>query len=304
MCHTLRRINDGTVMKRMWKYLVLAAATGCGAGESTKRADAPEPTEPSSAYLSFTSPSPVASGVAATGPSLRVATYNVNYGMAGDPPTVAAIVALDVDMVFLQETNEAWERALASAKAVFPHQAFRHCCNAGGLAVLSKVPFSQEEYVHPDGAWFPAWRIVADTQLGRVQVVNVHLRPNVSDGGSVVAGLFTTPSIREAEIEHYIATLDEALPTLFVGDFNEPADGLAMQRLSARGMRSALPDAGGSQHTWRWQTSVGQLRKQFDHVVFDRQLRLVRAHVVYAGSSDHFPVIAELRRNRNLTSRK
>ncbi len=230
-----------------------------------------------------------------TGPTLTVATYNVNFGLAGDADTVAAIEALGADVVFLQETNEAWEVALRGRAKQYPHRSFKHCCRAGGLAVLSKTPFAEKDYVHPEGAWFPAWRIVLNTPLGKLQVVNVHLRPNISDGGSVVSGLFTTPKIRQQEIAHYIATLDATLPTVFVGDFNETADGLAIQELNALGMHSALPVVGGPQNTWQWQTSIGKIRKQFDHIVYGNGLAVVSAEVRYEGRSDHFPVVATLR---------
>ncbi len=229
------------------------------------------------------------------GPTLTVVTYNVNFGLAGDHKTLSRLASLTADVVFLQETNAAWERELAGLRPRYPHMAFRHCCNAGGLAVLSKRPFIEKEYLHPTDAWFPAWRVVLDTELGPVQVVNVHLRPNISDGGSVLEGLFTTPWIREREIQRYVEMLDRALPTVIVGDFNETAEGLAVQQLYALGMRSALPEVGGRQYTWHWQTSLGRIRKQLDHIVFGKQLEVVTARVALGGRSDHFPVIAELR---------
>ncbi|MCA9616405.1 MAG: endonuclease/exonuclease/phosphatase family protein, partial [Myxococcales bacterium] len=51
--------------------------------------------------------------VAPTSNRLRVATYNVNFGLAGEATTTDAITALEVDVLLLQETNAAWERALA-----------------------------------------------------------------------------------------------------------------------------------------------------------------------------------------------
>lgn len=288
-------MRDTVTMNATLKSVILAVIiTGC-AREVPKEAPAHE-SEPLSSLRSETSIP--AKHLVVSGPALTIATYNVNYGIAGDPETVAAIRALEADMIFLQETNEAWENALLPLKTAYPYMAFRHCCNAGGLAVLSKRKFSEKEYVHPEGAWFPAWRVVADTPLGPVQVVNVHLRPNISDSGSVVGGLFSTPSIREKEIAHYIATVDPALPAVFVGDFNETADGLAVQQLNARGMRSALPEAGGRQYTWHWQTSFGRIRKQLDHIVYDERLEMVSARVTLAGHSDHFPVVATLRANQ------
>lgn len=232
-------------------------------------------------------------------PHLRVMTYNVNYGLAGEPTTLAAIAKGGADLVVLEETTPAWEalirRTLADA---YPHMAFRHCCGAGGLAVLSKYPIRSQKYLTPpQGGWFPGWRFVADTPLGPVQVLGVHLRPPVSEGGSVVSGYFTTSSVRRDQISDYWSTLDPALPTLVMGDFNEDVDGDAVQFLSAKGLRSVLPEFEPGADTWRWQTSLGQVNSRLDHIAYDRRrLVALSAHVVEAGRSDHLPVVATFER--------
>jgi hypothetical protein len=55
---------------------------------------------------------------------------------------------------------------------------------------------------------------VLDSPLGTIQVLVVHLRPPVSDGGSFVWGHFTTPAIHEKEITRFCGSLDRARPTL------------------------------------------------------------------------------------------
>jgi endonuclease/exonuclease/phosphatase family metal-dependent hydrolase len=232
-----------------------------------------------------------------SGPTMKVATYNVNFGLAGDASVLDAVSSLGADMVFLQETNAAWQASFEERFASsHPHIAFKHCCNAGGLGVMSRYPVEAREYVHPEGAWFPAWRILADTPLGRVQVINVHLRPNVSDGGSVVSGLFTTPPIRLAEMERYAELIDPDLPAIVVGDFNESYEGPALLHLSERGMKSALAERYGLKPTWHWPTPLGELKKQFDHIVIGPELSALTVDVLERGSSDHFPVVATLAR--------
>jgi endonuclease/exonuclease/phosphatase family metal-dependent hydrolase len=230
-------------------------------------------------------------------PSLRLMTYNVNYGIAGDGETIAAIADEDADVVLLQETTEAWEASLAAALGGrYPHRAFRHCCGAGGLGILSKHPFDEREYLAPpEGGWFPAWRLVVHTEPGPLQVLNVHLRPQLSESGSFLGGVFTTPPIRRAEIETYFPALDRGLPTVIAGDFNENGRGRAIRFLEDQGMRSAVPAASGATPTWRWQTSLGEIREQLDHVVIDRRLEAVDVRVVERGRSDHMPVVATIR---------
>ena len=140
--------------------------------------------------------------------------------------------------------------------------------------------------------WFPAMRVVLHTGLGPVQVLQVHLRPPFSDSGSVVSGYFTTPPVREAEIEGFTAALDADLPTLIVGDFNEGPGGSAIAVLRERGMKTALPEFAPGETTWRWRTSLGTLHHTLDHIVYDGRLEPIDTRVLRAGRSDHLPVIA------------
>ncbi len=225
---------------------------------------------------------------------VRVLSYNVNYGIAGDEATVEAIRGAEADIAFLQETTPAWEQALRPAlDGTYVHMGFRHCCGAGGLAVLSRFPFTEDAYVDPpSGGWFPGWVVTIDSPLGKLQVLQVHLRPQISDRGSVVSGYFGTPPIRESQIKLFAKHLDPSLPTLIVGDFNEEPDGRALSYLSELGYRSALPAFAGSEPTWRWPTSLMTLRQQLDHIVVDPRLDVLDARVLDQGSSDHLPVVA------------
>ena len=229
-------------------------------------------------------------------PTLSVLSYNLNFGMAGDPETLEVIRNADADVVLLQETSPGWEAALRQELTEsYPHMSFRHCCRAGGLAVLSKSAFSEHEYVAAPAAWFPAWRLRVQTRLGMVQVLNVHLRPQISDSGSVVSGYFTTPAVREREMEAYYTTLDRSLPTLVAGDFNENESGRAVTYLRERGFRTALPEFHPGAETWRWQTAVGEVNAQLDHIVYDDSFEPLNATVIEAGRSDHYPVLATFR---------
>jgi endonuclease/exonuclease/phosphatase family metal-dependent hydrolase len=161
---------------------------------------------------------------------------------------------------------------------------------AGGLAVLSKMPIESIDYLPPT-SWFPAARVILQTPVGRIQVLNVHLRPPASDKGNVVSGYFITPPIREQEISTFVAALDPNLPTLIVGDFNEGEHGRAVRWLSSHGFRSALPEFQPQAKTWRWATSVGTLRGDYDHLCYDGRLQPISAEVRNIGQSDHLPVV-------------
>jgi endonuclease/exonuclease/phosphatase (EEP) superfamily protein YafD len=226
-------------------------------------------------------------------PHVSVITFNVNYALAEDEPTINAVAGAgaDADVIFLQETTPAWEAALRPRlSASHPHIEFRHHDGAGGLAVLSRLPVKQFEYL-PAVDWFPAARVVLDTGFGPLQVLSVHLRPPISDRGSVVSGYFGTPPVRKWEFETFAAALDPDIPTLVVGDFNENDGGRALHWLRGRGMRSALPQFQPYARTWRWQTSLVTLHGRYDHIVYDPRLEPLSVHVSRTGRSDHLPVV-------------
>lgn len=241
--------------------------------------------------------SPSAAQTQRTGPVVRLAAYNINYGLAQngivDEDTLIAIGAPAADVVLLQEVTSEWEQAIRVAfSGDYPHMAFLSRPGPGGLAILSKSPIVEAEEL-PPVTWFPAQRAVIATPLGRVQVLNVHLRPPFSDDGSLVSGFFATPPIREEEIESFVRALDEALPTVVAGDFNE-ADGRALGALYARGWTNALIAAGNKDKTWRWSVWGFEVTDRLDHIVVDQRLSVHAAAVVDAGRSDHLPIVAVL----------
>lgn len=75
-------------------------------------------------------------------PNIKVMSYNVNYGLAGDASIIKVIESAECHVVFLQETTPDWEDALREAfEEIYPHIDFRHGRGAGGLAILSRFPF-------------------------------------------------------------------------------------------------------------------------------------------------------------------
>ena len=228
---------------------------------------------------------------APVGPAVTVMTFNVNFGLPGDHDTLEAIGKPGADVVMLEETNDAWEDAIrARWGATYPYMRFEPGRGAGGIGVISKLPITTEERL-PEVTWFPAMRVVVDGPAGPLQLLGVHLRPGFSDSGSVVKGWFVTPKIRERETAAFTAALDDTLPTIVLGDFNEDR-GRAVKLLERQGFADVLPTFEPHAKTWRWNVKViGQIHGRFDHLMTKNGPVATDAKVLPLGNSDHLPVI-------------
>ena len=158
------------------------------------------------------------------GPHIRVLTYNVNWGAPGLDIAADIIRQSGADIVCLQETTPQWEpflrRELASNYAFveFRNSKMRM---GGGLAFLAKVPAREVAYIPSETGWFDGWIMGFDTAIGPVQVLNVHLRPPVSDRGNWVSGYLFTGDDRLREMERFYVRRRTGAPMLVAGDFND-----------------------------------------------------------------------------------
>ncbi len=222
-------------------------------------------------------------------PALTVKTFNVNYGLAGDPSTTEAIGAGAPDVVLLQETTPDWERVVRERYGgAYPHIAFIESPGAGGQGVLSRDPVLSMEVLPSPIGWFPAWLLVVDSAVGPVQVLSLHLKPPYAERGGFLVGAFTTGDERLAELDVYLSFLDPELPTVVLGDFNERR-GPSLSLLEQQGFADALP---AGEDTWRWTVLGVTLRSALDHLFHSPDLIPVRVEVQQLGRSDHLPVLA------------
>jgi endonuclease/exonuclease/phosphatase (EEP) superfamily protein YafD len=130
------------------------------------------------------------------------------------------------------------------------------------------------------------------TDAGPVQVLNVHLKPPVSDRGSFgVSGYLFTDDDRQREIQRFYAAGRTDVPMIVAGDFNDGEGSGVLRRLKGKGMQNALPEFDRRTPTWEWQTSMIKLHRRMDHIVYAPELYCYEARVVRAGESDHFPVV-------------
>lgn len=234
--------------------------------------------------------------------SLRVLSYNINFGMSAPKSCLDALVKENVDIILLQETTPSWEKYLRNnLDSTYPYVMFRHCGGAGGLAFISKFPISEKEYIKAKHGWFPAWIVSVDSHIGRIQLLNVHLRPPLSERGgisSIPAAYIKTKDIRLEEIKQFFNKLSSSLPAIVAGDFNEEDSGNAVTYLTEKNFTHTLQQFDSKTNTWRWPLKYYTLTGRLDHILISNELNCICARVIKAGGSDHLPVVADIVLNK------
>jgi len=237
------------------------------------------------------------------GSSFRILTYNVNWGGPRADLAAEVISQSEADIVCLQETTPQWEQFLRrELRGKYAFVEFRHSeyRTGGGLAFLSKVPAHEIAYIKSDTGWFDGWIMAFDTKTGPVQVLNVHLRPPVSDSGSWVSGYLSTGDDRLREMDRFYEKRATDLPIIVTGDFNDGQNSPVLRWLEKRNLINALPEFDSSTPTWQWNYRGLRLSRRMDHIVYSPALRCCAAQVIQAGASDHFPVQAVFTRQKTV----
>jgi endonuclease/exonuclease/phosphatase (EEP) superfamily protein YafD len=226
---------------------------------------------------------------------LGVVTYNVNFGVAEPANVVGFLANSDASIICLQETHSRWEGILKTMLGrTYPHSHFEEWGGAGGMAVMSRYKLGRVQVIEPQAGWWPALLVDVETPVGAVQVLNVHLKPPLTERGCVTLGAyFQAPGIHKREIAGFLRHADPERPLIIAGDFNENEIGLAMRSLFERGFSSALSAYDSRTQTWYWKIWFGiVLSDRYDHILYSDHFECAGAEVVPVAGSDHMPVRA------------
>jgi len=244
--------------------------------------------------------------------SISVMSYNVNFGFlyqtsesTGATSVAEAIKKNNCDFCFLQETNENYERFFYDKLSdIYPYQLFRHSQNwcAGGMGLISKYPFEELHWLPAKSQWFHGWIIMVETPLGKIQVLNTHLRPPIQAGNSLIPSplaFYYSKEERKDDLQDWYQYLDVNQKIIILGDFNESHRGLFYGKAISWlenpqvGFRDAIDEFDPST-TWEWPLPMNmKLSANFDHIFYRKsELKCLSAGVRREGASDHFPVVA------------
>ncbi|MFT4955296.1 MAG: endonuclease/exonuclease/phosphatase (EEP) superfamily protein YafD [Brevundimonas sp.] len=223
--------------------------------------------------------------VAPDSPVVRLYAANL-YAMNDDVAAMrASIEAADADIIVLVEFGEAPNAAVETLLAGYPHREITERVvrseDAVRSVIASRYPLSRRSTEGNERQMISA---VADTPIGPVRVVGVHLTrpwPFQFQWGQIIQS--------QNLLDH---TDGAPEPVVLAGDFNSVASARIGRLLRSQG---DLVHAPGWPGTWP-AALPGPLRMTIDQVYHSRDIAVARRRLGAPTGSDHRPVIVELSR--------
>lgn len=224
-------------------------------------------------------------GPAADSPVVRLYAANL-YAMNEDVAAMrASIEAADADIIVLVEFGEAPNAAIEMLLAGYPHREVTERVvrseDAVRSVIASRYPLSRRSTEGNERQMISA---VADTPLGTIRVVGVHLTrpwPFQYQWGQII------------QTQNLLTHIDGALePVVLAGDFNSVATARIGRMLRSEG---DLIHASGWPGTWP-AALPGPLRMTIDQVYHTADITVAERRLGAPTGSDHRPVIVDLAR--------
>lgn len=245
------------------------------------------------------------------GQSIRVMSYNIQYGNEGIDSVIAVINAEKPDIVGLQEIDVHWD-----ARSKFVNQAELLAKGTGmqyrfariyqipnadaskpprefGVGILSRYPIksftnhvitrhsTQDSIVKPLPGFLEA---TLDVNGTLVRVFDVHL------------DFRRDPAVRRQQVADMLAAMGTRdMPTLMFGDMNARPDAPELEPLFQR-LRDSWPYTQGPGLTGPARNPAGKI----DYVLTSDGFKVSKAWVPKVYASDHFPVVVDLFLSKSL----
>jgi endonuclease/exonuclease/phosphatase family metal-dependent hydrolase len=239
--------------------------------------------------------------------SLRVMSYNIEYGHEGLDSVVAVIRDVHPDIVGLQEVDVHWsersnfaDQAALLARGTGMQYRFAriyHIPNSDptkpprefGVALLSRYPiiaFSNHDITRhstQDSTAAPApmpglLDVTLNINGAKVRVFDVHLDYR------------SDPAVRIRQVAEMIGYVNaDTIPTILTGDLNATPSSQEIQMLSQH-LTDASHDSGSASLTYPAKNPA----KKIDYVMTTDELCAKNARVPEVFASDHRPVVADI----------
>jgi len=273
------------------------------AGTDTPGGGAPVGGPPAATSSAATS-TPAAA--ASSADRLSVMTFNLHGDNRNVDGVMEAILAVDADVVALQEVGQAMGSSLRErVQRAYPHSTFTFRSGWGGLAVLSRHPIT------PGSGWLESISrgnpqvLILHALFGDVDLINLHnpsLPRDASDWPVYIPAAIAERNAVSESIAAFAGATNR--PLLVMGDFNTTERSEAYQVL-VREMHDAWREAGfglgstfpgGPRSPTPYDLRLPWWLIRIDYVFHSDAFVAERARIgQWDGDSDHRPVVVTLR---------
>lgn len=241
----------------------------------------------------------------ARGQTVRIATFNVNWGNRYGDDVLDAIETSNADVVCLQETTPQSEQFLREQLSdIYPSF---HAAGYQGKYLAERFVFASKlaprdlQFQPPKAGLFGFYAATFSVGGKEVRVINAHLSPFIVRRNAgmldVMAAISTTEEKHAAETAAIAKTIDPEIPTITVGDFNSLSTFHAPKRLVALGFTDSFaaihPDA-DAHATWRWPTRPVPLSLRIDYIFHSKHFKTIDSEIIRCRGSDHALLVSEL----------
>lgn len=239
--------------------------------------------------------------VTASGPTLRVATFNVFHGNNDPRPFHDWLGRERPDLIALLEISAAWKPVLEQERRILPHQRVIDVAprllgsKSFAMALLSRHPIESLEVRGGENGEIPWLEARIDVSSAPLRVIVVHaLGPRRS------VELAARDALFEAIADATTNGSTPATPTIALGDFNATLYSSALTRFAARsGLRDARRGFGRCP-TWfpfgdsALRTGFGALGLDLDRAFVSPGIEVREFAVGPALGTDHRPILVSL----------
>jgi endonuclease/exonuclease/phosphatase (EEP) superfamily protein YafD len=224
---------------------------------------------------------------AASAPSISIASANVLFENRSPTQGVAALAALDVDVIVLLELTPEWVESMRSAGLLdrYPFQEMTPVKGAAtGSGIFSKVPFAAKQVDKAQARLVHSVDVVVGNQT--LQIVELH--PQAPSAGTVL------DSWRK-QIEGHAPIVDKRQgPMVLIGDLNASYLHPPFRKLLSHGLRDAHELMGtGLTFSYPLGDRVPPVTR-IDHALITNDIAALSLDEVTIPGSDHRAFVTRL----------
>ncbi len=217
--------------------------------------------------------------------AMRVVQFNVSTDNSQFGEVLDWLLAIEADLISLQEVNDDWSQALSGLENQYPYQLVIPREDNFGIAIYSRQPFTANSVMAFGPAQLPSLHLVQNFGGKQLNIFATHPPPPVS------TPLIHQRNMQLAKLADYIRrTADN--PTLLLGDLNTSMWGFHYRQFMAR---TRLVNARqGFGVLASWPSFLPLVRIPIDHVLLSPELYVRNLELGPALGSDHLPLVAEI----------